>query len=79
MKLVDLAWLLSAISILGALWNIRKRKSCFIIWNIGNVGWLVLGIFVAEYRGQIPLWIVFTALNTYGWFQWRKDENSKHN
>lgn len=74
MKLVDLSWLLSAIGIIGALWNIRKRKSCFILWSIGNLGWITFGIFIPEYRGQIPLWIIFTALYIYGWWQWRKEE-----
>jgi nicotinamide riboside transporter PnuC len=77
MSLADSAWLLSAIGILGAIWNIRKRKFGFVLWSISNAGWFVLAYYIPAYRPQIPLWVVFTALNIYGWFQWRKDEHKR--
>jgi nicotinamide riboside transporter PnuC len=72
MKLIDLSWGLSVLGIMGSILNIRKKKSCFLIWNIGNIGWMLLAIWIPEFRGQAPLWLVFTILNTWGYFAWRK-------
>jgi len=72
-ELVDLAWLFSVISIVACWFNIRKKKVCFIIWCVSNVGFLWLN-FVTKLYGQIPLWVVFTLLNVYGYFQWAKEE-----
>lgn len=75
MELKDLAWLFSVISIIACSYNVRKKKICFIIWFASNAGFIWLN-FVTELYGQIPLWVAFTLLNIYGYFQWSKDELS---
>lgn len=72
--LINLGWIFSINNIIGAYLNIKKKKLCFIIWSCGNLGFIVQGLFLPAVRPQIPLWIVFTLLNVYGWFMWRKDE-----
>jgi len=69
-----LGWPLSGLGILGSILNIYKKKLGFIIWSIGNIGWMVLAIWIPPFRPQLPLWLVFTALNMVGYFKWRKDE-----
>lgn len=76
-ELSDLGWLLSANNIVGAILNIKKKKSGFIVWFFGNTGFLILSVVVPTLRPQAPLWIVFTILAIYGWLEWRKAEK-KH-
>ena len=38
----DATWILALISLLGTVFNIRKRVSCFYIWLIGDVCWFIL-------------------------------------
>jgi nicotinamide riboside transporter PnuC len=62
-------WVLSFLSIVGAIMNIKVMPSCFIVWTLTNIGWIILNV-KTKLWGQIPLWIVFTALNIYGYFSW---------
>ena len=68
----SIGWILSLIGLVGAMANIKKMPSCFIIWSIGNCGWMVLSIWVPSIRPQIPLWIGFTLLNIWGYRTWKR-------
>jgi len=74
-----LRWLIlifSLTSVLAAFLNIKKLKVCFIIWTIANLGQISVILFykVVGFYGQLPLWIVFSLLNIYGYYEWRKEE-----
>ncbi len=64
-----LPWSLTALSILGAILNIKKRRSCFAVYTVANVGWIIVDIYKGIYA-QAALFVVFTALSTWGWFEW---------
>jgi hypothetical protein len=68
-----IAYFLSSLSILGSIFNIYKSPWGFVIWSIANVGWIALIGYKEDkpLYGQIPLWIVFTGINIWGWILWR--------
>jgi len=68
----DLGWIFSGMGILGAILNIKKKRMCFLIWCVGNIEWLILGILIPEMRSQILLWITFIVLNIWGYCKWEK-------
>lgn len=72
MSATDLGWIFSGMGILGAILNLKKKRLSFLVWGVGNAGWLTLGILVPEMKAQIPLWITFIILNIWGYFEWRK-------
>lgn len=65
-------WICSAISIIGAILNARKNKWGFIVWIIGNVGWIIADIHYGMFE-QIPVWIVFSAISAYGFYLWSRE------
>ena len=71
----DWYWVLSFIGIVGFLLNIKKKKSCFVLWTISNAGFIVVNILTGTY-GQLPPWVVYLAMGIYGYIRWRKDERS---
>lgn len=62
-------WGLAVLSILGAILNVKKRRSGFAVYTIANIGWVFVDIYYGIYA-QALLFIVFTALSTWGWFEW---------
>jgi len=66
---IILPWSLTALSILGAILNIKKKRSSFAIYTVANIGWIVVDIYKGIYA-QAVLFIVFTVLSTWGWFEW---------
>jgi len=64
----------AALSITGAILNIKKNRWGFVIWTIGSVGWIVSNI-TYEMYGQIPLWIALIIFNIWGFIRWTNDDN----
>jgi nicotinamide riboside transporter PnuC len=71
-------WVIAAISIIGAILNIKKNKWGFILWIIGNIGWIVIDIIYGLYE-QIPIWILFTFTSVYGFKKWSDEEKITNN
>src|SRR4030042_5198628 len=69
MRIEDLAWLLSALSIFASYLNIKKRKICFVLFTLTNIGFIWLNI-KGKLYGQIPMWIVYTGMNVWGYIAW---------
>ncbi len=70
-----IGWILSLLSIFGALFNAYKRIEGFYFWIIANIGWIILNIQMGFYE-QIPMWIIFTIISFLGILHWRKEENN---
>ena len=68
---VYLPWSLTAISILGAVLNIKKKRVSFAIYTFANIGWIVVNVYHGIYA-QAALFVVFTGLSTWGWVEWGK-------
>ena len=64
-------WILTALSIGGALLNSNKRVEGFYFWLVGNAGWLIFAI-QAEHYGQAVLWAFYFGICINGIYQWRK-------
>lgn len=61
-----------SLCILGAVFNARKSMWCWPIWMLGNDAWLAYWYPREEYSSVI-LFLIFTGLNLYGYFSWRRD------
>jgi len=60
--------------ITGAVFNIYKKKICFVIWTFHQLGWIALAIKNQTYVVILsPL--LFIGLSIYGYIKWRKDAN----
>lgn len=64
-------WILFAISFIGVVLNIKKRKECFIVWGIGNTGWILVD-FQQGLPAQAAMFAVYLATCAWGWHEWRK-------
>jgi len=62
-------WLLTLLSLIGVILNIRKRRECFLIWAFSNGSWAVI-----DYRAGLPeqaaLFAVYFLLALYGLYEW---------
>jgi len=66
-----LPWTLTIISIFAAVLNIKKKRSSFAIYTFANIGWIIVNIYHGIYA-QAALFMIFTALSTWGWIEWGK-------
>lgn len=66
---IVIPWTLTALSILGAILNIKKRRSGFAVYTVANLGWVAFDIY-HEIYAQAALFVVFTGLSTWGWIEW---------
>lgn len=62
-------WALTTIGIVGATLNAFKIDLCFVLWAVGNVGWIVVNL----HRRQRPEALLFTAYlatSLIGMYMW---------
>ena len=69
-----MTWVLTVFSLVGVVLNIKKNRSCFLIWALTNTAWAYI-----DYKRNIPaqgsLFVIYVVLAFWGWFSWRKDAN----
>jgi nicotinamide riboside transporter PnuC len=68
--LINMMWLLTAGSIAGVILNIKRKRSCFIIWGITNAAWVWVDLDAGLYA-QAVLFAVYFALAVWGYFAWK--------
>ncbi len=66
-----MTWLLTLLSILGVILNIRKSRACFYIWAGTNASWAVVD-YQAGLHAQAALFAVYFSLAVWGIWAWRK-------
>ena len=66
-------WSLTLLSIVGAILNIKKRRSGFAVYTVANIGWIIVDIYHGIYA-QAALFVVFTFLSTWGWIEWGRNK-----
>lgn len=73
-------WVLTAVSLLGVVLNIKKKRSCFVLWIITNGLWAAVD-FYSGLQAQGALFTIYLILAIYGWFAWEKndEENCRQN
>lgn len=62
-------WALTAIGIIGATLNAFKIGLCFVLWTVGNVGWIIVNL----RRRQVQEALLFAAYliaSIVGLFTW---------
>lgn len=67
---MEITWALAALSLLGVVLNIRKRRACFALWIVTNTSWAVVD-YDRGLPAQAALFAVYAALAIWGWFAWR--------
>ena len=40
----DITWILTALSLSGSIFNVKKKVVCFYIWSVCEIFWLILDI-----------------------------------
>jgi len=70
-------WTLTILSIIGAILNIKKRRSGFAVYTVANIGWIAVNIYYGIYA-QAALFVVFTGLSTWGWIEWGHKNGDRH-
>lgn len=58
----------------GMILNVKKMKSCFIVWLIGNTVWLLIDI-NSMAVSRVVLDIAQQIFNIWGLIEWRKIKN----
>jgi nicotinamide riboside transporter PnuC len=64
-------WVVSVLSLVGVVLNIKKSRICFFIWLFTNASWTIVD-FVFGLYAQSLLFLVYTGLAVYGIIEWRK-------
>ena len=68
----DVTWILAFISIIGTVFNIRKKVACFYIWMFGDVLWLIFDM-LNGYYGRASLDFLQVILAFLGIVCWNKE------
>ncbi len=62
-------WVLTALSLLGVVLNIRKDRRGFALWMVTNASWAYID-FKSGLIEQAVLFAVYFLLAVWGWFNW---------
>ena len=68
--MTTLTWLLTALSLVGVVLNIKHHRSCFYIWAVTNACWAGVDWYKGVYA-QATLFAVYFVLALYGMWEWR--------
>ena len=68
----DVTWILAFISIIGTVFNIKKKVACFYIWLIGDILWLIFDILNVCY-GRACLDFLQSIMAFWGIVCWNKE------
>lgn len=76
MNILIVAWFFSILAVIGSILNVQKIRSCFIIWTICNVFWVIYDLISKQYA-RLILDCVNLATSTWGIFAWFKENVDK--
>jgi len=68
-----LSWLLFVLAVIGAILNIIKIRSCFVIWIGVNVMWVAVELHNKQYPMAAQMGC-FLLTSTIGYIKWSKDD-----
>jgi len=71
-----LEWTLTALSIIGTLYNLQKRVAGWVIWTISNAGWII-SFSMKGMVAEATLFAVYLGLSIYGIYKWRGPRTSR--
>ena len=64
-------WSLAALSIVGVVLNIRRRRECFVVWCATNAAWTAVDVIHGVWA-QAALQFVYFLLAIWGLMEWKK-------
>jgi len=64
-------FILTLLSLLGVILNIKKKRSCFFIWFFTNGSWAIYDYYIGAFW-QGVLFTIYFGLAIYGIVEWRK-------
>ena len=64
-------WVVTGLSVIGTILNIKKKQVCFVIWAFTNFVWCIYDFWIGAYA-QSALFAVYVGLAIYGIYEWRK-------
>lgn len=67
----NLMWIVSSLSILGAVLNAKLNIKGFYVWVIANLLWVAYDIYLGAYA-QAALFCVYTGISIWGIKKWRE-------
>lgn len=67
---LGLEWAATILSLVGALFVVKKKWKGYLFWFGGNTAWLALGLLTETY-GAVITFSVFNAVCIYGVWDWR--------
>ncbi len=70
-ELGQLMWIVTTLSIIGVILNIKKIRACFFIWAVTNSLWSIYDFSIGAYA-QSALFLVYTVLAIWGIYEWKK-------
>ena len=62
-------WTLTFLSILGTWLNIQKKLSCWIVWSVANIGWII-SFTMKGMMAEATLFVVYLILSVFGYYKW---------
>lgn len=72
--MIFFTWLLTILSLVGVVLNIRRRRECFFVWAGTNASWAVVDYNAGLYA-QAALFAVYFTTALWGIWEWRHDKN----
>lgn len=73
-----MSWIGVFLGILGAILNVYKHWSCFILWTLANILLINHNVTNRDYA-QAFLFVVYQSITTFGLIKWiRETKNGKN-
>lgn len=72
----QLMWIVTLVSIVGVILNIKKRRECFVIWGVTNSLWSIYDFSIHAYA-QSFLFFIYVLLAIWGIWEWRSKKGEK--
>lgn len=73
--MVTMTWLLTILSLIGVILNIRKNRACFYLWAGTNAAWAVVD-YQAGLFAQSALFGIYFILAIWGIWEWRHKKHA---
>ena len=64
-------WLVSGLSLVGLIYNVRGSDTSYLIWIPCNIALVGINYYYAMYA-QMVLFTAYTVLSVYGYREWKK-------
>lgn len=68
-----MTWLLTILSLVGVVLNIKHRRECFFVWAGTNAAWTIVDYNAGLYA-QAALFGIYFCLALWGIWEWRHKE-----